>query len=524
MWGKNIISFTCGGSKIYNLKLNAAAKKLKELRLGDNPLPDLNFLKEIDSLDNLVIGRNNVFTTLDLTHPRLAKFDLSYTATLENINFNCPRLYELRISSVPSLKAVDLSKATGIKTVNLASMASLESVNFGKAENLQKVQMSADPSMKNLSFENFPSLSEISIMNLVNLGSFKLANLPKLSKLALKTSGAQATTTLLTDLNLENLPSLAQVELDQLPTLKNLKLANLPMLNSLSLTNLQFQEFNVPNLPKLSTLTYSNNPNTDKVTFDCTSLTIVSIANLVKLKEIDLSEQKGLTRVAITGCGLEKLKFDPVTWPEKVTNLTVANNHLTFPNLPYKPKKFTTMDTNYYAPQAQLPAVPATVDTDYIFDYSDWQTGDNGEMKANTEYKCITKFEEELKQGVDFKVTDGKVQFLKEIEDPVFIQLVNAAFPKFERTVDPKGKVTDYRVMTNLFKVTASQSGIEDLSKEVADGVKVQGRVFMADGKKIVTVFDAQGRKVGVGNAVEVKSPGLYIAKCGKKAVKAVVK
>ena len=528
VWGKNINFLNCGGSKIYEFKINTDGKQIQELRLGDNPLPDMKFLNDIDSLNYLVIGTNNFYTTLDLNNQKLARLDLASSSTLTTLKFDCPRIYEFKLISATSVKKIDLSKSVDLKTVNMSMLTGLESFDFGKGEKLEKVLISNSPLFKSLAFENYPVLNDLTVMNMENLESLKLNNLPKLSKLALKTLGAKdenATSSLFPDLTIENFLALTQLELYQLYTLKNLKMGNLPLLNKFTMTYCPLKEIEIPELPSLATLIYSNNPNTEKITFACTSLTSIDMTNLVKLKEIDLSAQKGLTKVSIINGGLEKLKFDPESWKAKMNILSVKNNHLSFPNIPYKAKSYTTAGTNYYAPQAQLPEVPKDIDTEYIFDYSNWQTGNNGEVEANTEYKCITKFEEELKQGVDFKVTEGKIQFLKEIEDSVFIQLDNAAFPMFKRTVDPKtGKVTDYRVMTNLFKVNASQSGIEDVADDEAEGVKVRGRVFMAAGKKMVTVFDAQGRKVGSGYAVEVKSPGLYIAKCGKKAVKAVIK
>ena len=474
IWAKDLNYFSCNSDSVYDIKIGPYGKKIREFRSEYNPFTNMSFLNDIDSLYYLVLNRNNHLAKLDLKNNHIQRLDLGTNNALVDLTLDCPLLYQIKISQGAALKAIDLSKVPAIQNLDAYQVGSLETLNLGPGKVLKKAMVTRTTEIKNLKIENYPVMTDLTLVGFENL--------------------------------------------------ENITLSNLPELINLNVSTTSIKNFTVPDLPKLEKFVFEFNKQLEWVKFRECGMKWLDLDDCEKLKEVDVSMLKSLSTIYVRNTQVEKIKYDAESWVKNLKTCYVTNNRLSFSAIPFCPDYYKPLTTNYYAPQPS-PQLPNSVTTDDVIDLTAWATGDNGKSSAKTSFKWSTKFEEELVEGKDYSITDGKIKFLKAIDDSVCCELFNDAFPKFERTVNPKtGEVTDYRIITNYVKVNASQSGIEDVVGDIADEVKVQGRVFMAAGKKMVTVFDAQGRKVAAGNAVEVKSPGIYIAKCGKKAIKAVIK
>ena len=236
------------------------------------------------------------------------------------------------------------------------------------------------------------------------------------------------------------------------------------------------------------------------------------------LDSVDLTKLTKLRSCYIRNGNVSALGLSDDAMQNTLTTMVLTDSRFGISQLPARPKKMNAT-LNYYAPQAQ-PVIPASIKAGETLDLSRWAVGHTlADGNIASEYKWETIFEEVLQEGTDYTVADGKFIFKHEIEDSVRCFITNTAFPAFARTVDSKGNVTDYRIITN-YMVVSKGGGVSDITDSEQPALTVMdGRIVAAD-ERAIAVFTAEGKRIANRNL----RPGIYLAlPAGGRAVKVQV-
>jgi len=315
-------------------------------------------------------------------------------------------------------------------------------------------------------------------------------------------------------------------------------------LKSLSILNNQLEELNVANNPELtevkvsgnqlSKLDLTANTKVEQIIADNNALTeikfngeaISGTLNLAnnKLKEVDLSkvntnyidvqkneitaldfssQAKTLNTLYVNNNQLTSLSIpvscgnfqanDNLLESISLTNCTksckLENNKLTLASLPTKPeglnttskiKKFT------YAPQADIEVEDIYNDSNNTLDLSAQVTSTGILTEAVPTTFTLKAGENNLEEGTDYSIADGKITFLTPQADKVHVELTTEAFPLF--TAGNVLKTTEFSV--------SETSDISEISESKTSATGTDYNLLGQKVTKAKGIIIRNGRKV----------------------------
>jgi hypothetical protein len=357
-----------------------------------------------------------------------------------------------------------------------------------------------------------------------------------------------------TELNVSNLPTLQYLyaptnELTQIDLTKNIELLSLELSNNmlenidlssnakltkLTLTNNKFSSIDLSKNAELVTIYLSENPIkvvdftannklkniyalkcglTDvKFGNNNTERMLVSL-NFNELSTLDVSTLTGLESLQVNNNQLTEVKFSEefIASTSKSKTFNVMNNRFTLATLPV-PGTITRFN---YAPQQPMEVAKSYAQKE-VLDLSA-QNNIKGILDAtvNTVYTLKTTNGDELTEGTDYTITDGKITFLT-TQDAVYVSMTTEAFPKFSSLK---------AFNTTPFAITVAQ-GIKTVGEEHVTIAANNGMLCVKGmNGATVTVYDVTGKTVATlkvnGNETSARLPhGLYLVKAGDKTVK----
>lgn len=427
---------------------------VREFRCENDSLRNMDFLPQMTALEYLVCSNNRSVKEVTLTTPNLQRIQLNKMPALQKITVAGPEIYEFKVEQ-PLITRIDFSGCPKLKTVLVNNAPNLAEVVLGEGAVLESATFGGNTALTNLAFQKMPKLKTLAIYDNTKLISVKLSELPALSNLNLRENALPALT--------------------------------------------------LSGFPALTTVNISGN-NYSELVLDNPSITSVTLDKCV-LDSVDLTRLTKLRSCYIRNGNVSALGLSDDAMLNTLTTMVLTNSRFGISQLPARPKKMNAT-LNYYAPQTQ-PVVPAKIKTGETIDLSRWAVGHTlTDGTVASEYKWETIFEEVLQPGTDYTVENGRFKFLHQVEDSVRCYITNTAFPAFARTVDSKGNVTDYRIITNYMIVDKDQ-GVDDsqLSTLNSQLSVADGRIVAADGRP-VAVFTPEGRRV----ANRDLQPGIYLA------------
>lgn len=454
------------------------ATSVREFSCENDSLNNMDFLPQMQALEYLVSSNNRRVKSITVNNPNLQRLQLGKMPNLASLTVNAPVLYEFKLDDMPLIPSLDVSGCPALKTFTLT-----------KAPNLASLKLSTGQVLE----------------------SFTLSGSEKLAALELK-----------------DMPKLKRVQVYENPGLANVSLGNLPALATMLLRQNHLTDYSISNLPALRTLVLSNNPFT-KLDINLPDLTSVTI-DQCNLDTIDLRKLTVLKSCYVRKGNVKCVLFADNALQNTATTFVLTENRMGISQLPPRPAKMNA-SLNYYAPQAQ-PQLPTTIKAEELLDLSDWTTGHTLDGTVPSVITWETKFEEALVEGTDYSVQNGKYKFLHEIEDSVRCYITNKAFPAFARTVDSKGNVTDYRIISNFIKVDKKQ-GVTSLDSQSEVSVKAAGNLTIEieglPAEAPVFVYAADGSEVAeakgsTDTTIKLPAAGLYIVRAAGRSFKIYVK
>ncbi len=485
IYGKTISFINLGNTDAYDVAIGADGNNtITEFRCESNPIASIDFVNGMKALTYLVLNDNKKLAAINIKNDALERVKLGKQNAVKAFTMEGAKIYEFNLSNNYGIETIDLSKCPAMQTVMLTSDSTLKSVKFNAPATLKSITIT----------------------------SSKLTNF--------EAKGLTALTTLALTGNHE----LSAVVIEDCPLLGRVNLGS----NNLEL-------FSLSNMPKLTYLSIDSNP------FKTLDLDLGELTTLycekTTLKSADFSKLPKVKTLYARNGVLETIKLSDEALKNTLSNLYVTGNNFNLVNMPprgpkMKPSNSYTTPYNYYAPQKN-PTLPKEINVGEKVDLSGYLYGRLYDTIAvvNSEYKWVSKFDEELQPGVDYTVKDGVFTFLREQEDSVACFVTNSEFPWFKTFSDTKGTY-DYRIATNYVVVTMP-TGIDAATAVKASPVvtsTADGEISVhnADGAQVM-IADIAGRvvareAVSDQKSFAVPSSGIYIVVVGDKRFKVKVK
>lgn len=487
VYGKTISFINFDTTDAYDVSVGEDGNNtITELRCSNNPITNIDFVNGMKALTYLVINNNPKLTDINIKSDVLERVKLNKQVAAKNFSIEGAKIYDFNLTNNNGIESMDFSKCPSLVTVGLAADSALKTVKFvDNPEKLKSVTISYSQ-ITEFNAKNMPSLNDVSVIANKKLTSCSFENCPIVTRLNLAGNGLAA-----------------------------LSLSNLPKLTYLSIDSNPFESVDL-DLEALTTLYCDKTP----------------------LKSADFSKLPKLKYLYARNGVLESIKLSDEAFENTLSGLYVTGNNFGLVNLPARgPKMQPTSSTaepyNYYAPQNN-PVLPVDINVGDEVDLSKYLYGKlyKSDDVVKSEYKWVTKFDEELQEGVDYTVKDGVFKFNKVQEDSVACFITNSEFPWFKKYTDTKGKVYDYRIMTNYVAVNAA-SGVEAVDKNnpkaVVKSVAAEEISVAVDATAPVVISDVAGRvlvneTVNEEKAFKVPGAGLYIVAVGNERFKILVK
>lgn len=487
IYGKTISFINFNTTDAYDVNVGEDGKNsITELRSEGNPITSIDFVNDMKALTYLYIGSNNKLTDVNIKSDVLERVKLNKQNKIKNFTMEGEKIYEFTLTNNNGIESVDFTKCPALTTVSLASDSTIKTVKFAEnPEKLKSVTISFSQ-ITEFAAKNMPSLNDASVISNKNLTSCVFENCPSLTRLNLANNGLETFT-----------------------------LSNMHKLTYLSIDGNPFQSLNL-DLDALTTLYCEKTP----------------------LKTADFSKLPKVKFLYARNGVLESIKLSDEALENSLSGLYVTDNNFGLVELPargtkMKPTSTSTEPYNYYAPQKN-PVLPNEIEVGEEIDLSKYLYANlyKSEDVVNSVYKWVTKFDEELQEGVDYTVKDGVFKFAKAQEDSVACFITNTEFPWFKKYTDAKGKEYDYRIKTNYVSVNIA-SGVDVVEKEEAKtSVKslAANEITVAGANGVaVVVSDIAGRVlanevVSDEKTFAVPASGLYIVAVGNDRFKILVK
>lgn len=485
IYGKTISFINFGYTDAYDVTIGADGNNtITEFRCESNPITSIDFVNGMKALTYLVLNNNKKLTSINIKNDALERVKLGKQNSVKTFAMEGAKIYEFNLTNNNGIETIDLSKCPAMQSVTLTSDSTLKSVKFNAPTTLKTITITSS-----------------------KLTSFEAKGLTALTTLALTGNHELSAVTI----------------------------EDCPVLGRINLGSNNLESFSLSAMPKLTYLSIDSNP-FKSLNLDLDALTTL-YCEKTALKSADFSKLPKVKTLYARNGVLESIKLSDEALKNTLSNLYVSGNNFNLVNLPprgpkMKPSKSYTTPYNYYAPQKN-PTLPKVINVGEKVDLSGYLYGHLYDTTAvvNSEYKWVTKFDEELQAGVDYTVKDGVFTFLREQEDSVACFVTNSEFPWFKTYSDNKGTY-DYRIATNYVVVT-QPTGIDAATTAKATPVAtstVAGEISVrqANGATVM-IADIAGRvvareAVADQKAFAVPSPGIYIVVVGDKRFKVKVK
>lgn len=485
IYGKTINFINFNTMDAYDVKIGEDGKNtIAEFRCEGDSIDSFDFVSDMKALTYLVGNNNARLRDVTLKSQSLQRIRLGSMPSATSITIEAPEAYEFYISSSGKIQSLDMSKCPKLKTFTCYNMAQLSQLTLGKQDSLTRFAITGSQ-LPGVKFENIPLLNDVAF-----------------------NTNSKAT---------------------------YLEFVNCPALSKITATSNAFESFAVANQPNLTSINIDKNPLTS-LSIDVPSLTTF-YCDASKLKSADLSKLSIVKTVWMRNGVLESITLSKEAAEKTLTNFDISNNHFTLVDLPprgtaLQPKSSYQTPTNYYAPQ-QCPQIPSTINVGDKVDLSKYAYGRlfATDSVVASNIKWTTIFDEDLVEGVDYKVDNGVYTFLKPQEDSVACSVTNDEFSWFKSYSDSRGTVHDYRIITNYTFIT-QPTGIDGVATEAKAVVRVAGSkaiaVSGANGAQVI-VADLAGRVAWNGRltadaTLAVPASGIYVVAVGSERFKVLVK
>lgn len=483
VYGSTISFINFGNTDAYDVAIGEDGKKtITELRCEGDSITSLDFVNDMSALTYLYTSNNKKLKEININSDVLERVKLNAQPTVEKISLSGAKIYEFGMTT-SLIKSIDLTKCPSLKTADLANSYELGAVTLSSNDVLEKLTVT-NSKISELTVKDHPKFTTLAIGGNQNLASLNVSNCPLLNNVIANNCG------------------LTSLSLKELPALKTLNISTNPF------TSLELD------LPALATLYCDATP----------------------LKSVDLSKLPVAKYLYVRNGVLETIKLSDDAITNTLTGLYIINNNFALVDIPARgpkmqPSSSAVQPYNYYAPQ-NMPQLPKNLNVGDKVDLSKYLYGNlNDGQKVDSKIQWVTKFDEELEEGVDYSVKDGVYTFLKAQEDSVMALVTNSEFVWFSLVKDAKGNVYDYRLKTN-YTLVSTPSGVEGVESKnnvvVYSGTDGEINVAGADGEYVL-VSDIAGRIVARGTVssdkvLKVPTGGLYIVVVGDKSYKVAVK
>ena len=315
-----------------------------------------------------------------------------------------------------------------VPSLDLKGLDDMEQFSFTQGS-LDAINVSDNLKLKNLTINNNTASAFASTLTAIDLT--KNVNLEQLNLM-----GASATKPgVLTALDLS-----ANTKLTNLYAQNNaIETITLPEGAALTFVNLQNNKIAAIDLSKLASLkdTYLNN----------NQLTTVDLSKVVAGANLYLDGNQLTTAnvpVVVKNLQLNNNKLTSVTIEGATASCKLENNQLTLATMPAQPAGLNNASKTgkfTYAPQADIEVAA----TQSCLDLSAQAVVAKGELGKDGSYttwyenvptvftvKTTAETPATLVEDVDYVNVDGKIYFLKAQTDKVYVEMTNAAFPKFK--------------------------------------------------------------------------------------------
>ena len=384
---------------------------------------------------------------------------------------NADNLYYFSTYGGDALESTDLSKVTKINTLSVTG-ANLNAIDLTALTELTSVTLNNN-AINTIDLSKNAMLKSLSILN-NQLEELNVANNPELTEV--KVTGNK-----LTKLDLSANTKVEQIIAD------NNQLAEITF-NGEAINgtiNLANNKLKAVDLSKV---------NTNYIDVQKNEITALDFSSQAKTLNTLYVNNNQLTSLSIpVSCGNFQAN-DNLLESISLTNCTksckLENNKLTLASLPTKPeglnttskiKKFT------YAPQADIEVEDIYNDSNNTLDLSAQVTSTGILTEAVPTTFTLKAGENNLEEGTDYSIADGKITFLTPQADKVYVELTTEAFPLF--TAGNVLKTTEFSV-----RVTSDISEISE-SKTSATGTdynllgqkvtKAKG-IIIRNGRKVI--------------------------------------
>jgi hypothetical protein len=207
---------------------------------------------------------------------------------------------------------------------------------------------------------------------------------------------------------------------------------------------------------------------------------------------------------------LKELKINDAIRPN-VTAAQLYGTNLTLEQLPYF-AKISSSSSYKYAPLNSFPKLNKDSKVGDELDLNGFLQANGPDGKVASKVILTTKFEEELENGYDYTVTDGKYKFLRANTDSVSYVVTNEIFPNFK----------EENALTSDYTLVSGSSGIENLedSSTAIEITSQDGRTVISNAKgEIYSIYGLSGIKLDEGvvddeyYTVTLPDSGIYIVR-----------
>ena len=219
-------------------------KELKRINIGSTKFKDIEFIKDIEDIEDLNISNTNI-SSLDLSkYKKLKSLNISDTY-LEKFNIKDNLLLEILKAERAHIKSIDLNANKDLKILNLANNK-IEELDLKELVNLKELNLSNNK-ITNLNLENLKNITSLIITN-NEIKEIDIKNLKDLETLEIANNNIEK-------IDLNNNPNLIKLNISS-TKIKDIDVEKLKKLKSLNISNINLKEVKPFNIEEVD---YSNN-------------------------------------------------------------------------------------------------------------------------------------------------------------------------------------------------------------------------------------------------------------------------
>lgn len=375
--------------------IQGGASTVREFRCANDTIADMDFVRKMTALEYFQTDKNPAVESLVFTTPNLTRLVLGELRGLKSLTMSGDKIYELSLKN-SLVQGIDLGNCPAMKTLSLLGNSLLGNVNLGPGQAYTRIDIGTAGELSSIDFKDLPLLATLNVYNCPKLTSISFSNLPKLATLDIRQNA--------------------------------------------------FTSLSIPDLPALKTLTLTADSITD-LDLQCLALTRLTY-DRCPMDTLVLPSLPALTTLTARDGDVRKIVISDASLAS-ITSLSLTNNRLGIAGIPKRPAKVSE-STNYYAPQKQ-PQIPANVAVGAKVDLSHYLK--NPFVAGESVYEWRDRKENLLVAGTDYDENAGIFTFRRDMADSVRCYITNESWPSFSRWTDPKGNVTDNRIISNFIAV-----------------------------------------------------------------------